>query len=480
MNYNILCLVYLLALFITACVKEDADITGSEREDGEDIEFTVPYSSSGWVTPAVTRGTVLADDRRVASIDALVYRVNENTGEETFAYYRRHTDLIQAVDGQGSFTIRLARSKSGEKYSVDFLASFSSNDINTLLNSVNIGDTRASVREKLTRGGSSVAVVSSTYLAAWSYIPPTVIDRDTDLGTVKLICAFVKLDLGLNWPSDAQPAEGLTNFKLSAIYMAVYGANAYMIPAPENYDMASGKVITPTVWPSIIGGTTTHRLIGNITDDYVMNGCYFFEQDVNRTNNNGQRFTLLVYGTVYDSEGTEIGLRYFPLRLKDPDNPDERLEYLRGHRYRVNITAIYGEGYTTVQDAMSADDDFGIAYDLLVNEEGDINHIVYNSSNFLGVSTVNESFSANGGSGEIMVLTDVPGGWTVSFEDEFGAAVTWITPTSATSGDKDQKAGVTYTVANYIYPTDRVAYAKFTAGVFEISTEIIQRGRSGE
>ncbi|MCD8102709.1 MAG: BACON domain-containing protein [Alistipes sp.] len=463
----------LAAVLLGSCVKEDIGYTDGVP-DGDEIEFTFSYTSPGMDAPG-TRTVISADDTKIEAVDVLAYKVDPVTGEEIFAYHRRHISVTYAGNGEGTFTVRLARSEGSEKYSFDLLANVTENDRNTYLGNISIGDDIVTVRSNITRGNAQVSVTTLGPLPHWAYIPPMEVDRDAVIGQVKFICSVARVDIGLNWPEDDKPAGGLPNFKFTTLAWSGYPAGGYLMPHPDNYDIATRMVTAPTLWSAM--NTSAPTLRTGITDDFFLRGCYIFEPDVNRIGSAGRVFCLIVGGPLYDSDGSEIGVRFFPLRLKDPNDPTKKLDYLKGHRYRINIIGINGPGYTTAALAAAAEDNFEITYELTVHEQGDINHVVYSSTNYLGISSISETFDAAGGSGELKVRTDVSEGWSVTFQDENGAQPSWITTSGPLSGAADATGSIAYTVApNSGDYSPRTAYARFKAGSLEISTRVHQNG----
>lgn len=160
----------LAAVLFGSCVKEEIGYTDG-APDGDEIEFTFSYTSSDMDAPG-TRTIISADDTKIEAVDVLAYKVDPVTGEEIFAYHRRHISATYNGNGEGTFTVRLARSEGSEKYSFDLLANVTDNDRSTYLGNISIGDDIVTVRSNITRGNAQVSVTTLGPLPHWAYIPP--------------------------------------------------------------------------------------------------------------------------------------------------------------------------------------------------------------------------------------------------------------------------------------------------------------------
>ncbi|MCD8262544.1 MAG: hypothetical protein LUD15_14590 [Bacteroides sp.] len=84
--------------------------------------MTFGYSVSG-ISLVEVRGVVMTEDRmntiEQGAIDVLVYGIDEDE-EEAFVCHRGVFDHVHNGTS-GTFKVRLAKSREGEKYSIDFL-----------------------------------------------------------------------------------------------------------------------------------------------------------------------------------------------------------------------------------------------------------------------------------------------------------------------------------------------------------------------
>ncbi|MCD7969322.1 MAG: hypothetical protein LUF87_03095 [Alistipes sp.] len=485
----ILTAVTIVMLLFAGCVKEDI-YTGTDGTEDE-IEFTFAFDTGPLRYDVTTRGVFIDEqiENRIKEIDIMVYEIDPDDGSEIFTYHRNPIALTYDWQtGKGTFTVRLARSQNGEEYSFDFLANCSQTLLDAMGGGYNYpsnyggpvsrGMTREEIQKSLRYNAATPDINSDTWFPFWAgYDQNFTVDFDTDFPALSFIRSFVKIDIGFNLDEN-NVAHGIENYKLKGIRAGNPPAGGLLLPLREN--IVGGVAIAPSVYATIESGTRI--LQSGITDDRVINGLYFYEPDVNALTSIGGSFCLVMHCEYTDPNTGTVSVRYYPLHLTQKEDPTKKQPLLRNHYYRVNILDIRSEGYSSVTTAAGIpfeNVNAGVNYELHVQEEGKINHIVYSPRYYLGISTIYESFNVNGAYAEMYVRTNVPLGWEVEFVDDVGAPATWVYPTDITSGSPDVTYTVDFTVENNAYSIPRTAFAKFTAGELEITAELYQPGRTG-
>ncbi|MCD8165730.1 MAG: hypothetical protein LUE93_06180, partial [Bacteroides sp.] len=123
-----------IGLFLYSCGDENLIEGGNTLDLGEEIEVTFGYSVSG-ISLVESRGVIVPEEIMntitEGAVDVLVYGIDEE-GDEAFSYHRKVFDHIHN-GASGTFKVRLAKSREGEKYSIDFLFNLSVNILNTAL-----------------------------------------------------------------------------------------------------------------------------------------------------------------------------------------------------------------------------------------------------------------------------------------------------------------------------------------------------------
>ncbi|MCC8133843.1 MAG: hypothetical protein LIP04_09950 [Tannerellaceae bacterium] len=466
--YKTAWLLCLLGLLLGGCTKEELN-EETDPIDSDEIEVQFQYAVPDFSVVATRAKT--ANEMAVSQVTVIAYEVGAQ-GEETLAYIRPGTISGSLVSNgvSGSFKVRLAKSKSGEKYTFDFLFNLRTTIDNSLA-SLTPGKTRREVQQALVHTTGVIRTVTAGSMPMWAGITEGMEVRpETSFPTLNLISSVARIDVGLNLDEN-DVAQGLTNFTFSNLYFYYLPSSGLYIP-DVNY-VAGNKVIAP----SLADPYSTNSSPTNLPVTANAITCYIFEPDVNYVSPNGS-FTLIVSGTYTDPDGT-TSTQYYPIRLMDPDDPEKKLPILRNHLYQMNIVSINGPGYTSDLLALRGGGDAeltgnatNITYDLHVQENGDINYVVYNKSNFLGVSTVYESRGSGANPIEVKVKTDVSGGWNVGVTDANGNAVSWLTCSPASSSLNTVTSATLTLTANS--SGSRTAYVTFTAGSLSITVEIEQ------
>ncbi len=290
-----------------------------------------------------------------------------------------------------------------------------------------------------------------------------------------MIRSVARIDIGLNLDSDDE-AGGLDNFTLTyAGY--IYGAKqSYLIPERENIN--GDHVIAPSYHSTY--QYTMHTTLQTATpgtainDDRAIGGMFPWDTRGDFSSDTSY-FCLIISGSYTDTEG-KTSTQHYRIVLVDPADPDKRLDILRNHKYRVNILSVDGPGYSSQAEAQSGISSNNIVYELSVHEEGNINHVVYSGTQYLGVSNVHSEHDGTAGTGEIKIKTNVTGGWRMAtvVDDNTGKTPTWITFTD-TSGGANTVGTASFTLTQNL-SDPRSAVVTFTTGALSIPVRILQNG----
>ncbi|MCC8035257.1 MAG: hypothetical protein LIO77_04895 [Rikenellaceae bacterium] len=455
-----------LAVLLGACVKEDPVEKG--EDPGDEVEVTFTYRVDGMSTLTQTR---LSDDleRKVETVYVFIYEVGTD-GVERLAYIRPSSNIsADLATGTGTFTTRLSKSRSTEKYTYDVLVNTELISASTITSSLDVGQTRQEVRElvKLTNTFPN----GITALPMWAGIKKEdaiTIDGSTSIH-LNFIRSVLRLDIGLNLGEMDDTAAGLSNFTLRSVYLQNGPGVGYYFPDPDNI-ASDGTVIAPSITPYTIYSTTNRTATG----DGIVGQWYIFEPDVNFINGYN-KFTIVLMGDYTDEDGV-TATYYYPIRLRDPNDPDKLLDMLRNHKYRINITAINGPGYDNLT-AASRGESMDIVFDLLVNAAGEINHIVYSDQYYLGVSQVLFEFPGTAlENGIIKIMTNMPNGWSVTLMDSDGNTPGPTEVRSVTSGSTSLNTIGTYTFTFQTANTSatKTYYVTVTANYLSIPVTIVR------
>ena len=166
-------------------------------------------------------------------------------------------------------------------------------------------------------------------------------------------------------------------------------------------------------------------------------------------------------------------------------NPQEYLDILRNHRYRVNITSVDGPGYKTEEEAFSSRP-INIKSEITVWNETPISNVVFNGQYVLGVSQSQFSFtkSAYTKSSEdnfVSIATDYKSnndtiqGWKVSsIVDGSGNPITDWLKTSESSGNAGVTTNMQLLLTENNTRQERKGYIHISAGRLSYVIEVNQ------
>ncbi|MCD8262545.1 MAG: hypothetical protein LUD15_14595, partial [Bacteroides sp.] len=244
------------------------------------------------------------------------------------------------------------------------------------------------------RGGYFSVSPFST-LPMWAGLEPQVIDEMSSFPNLDVIRNVARIDIGLNLDSN-DVAGRLGNFTLTSAGYICAANQSYYIPKRENIN--GDNVIAPS-YHSTYQYTTYNSLLkaSNTDNDKVIGGLFVY--DTRGDFSSGVYYFSLIIGGRYTDTAGNISTQYYRIVLVDPADPDKRLDILRNHKYRVNILSVDGSGYASEIEAQRGVPNNNIVYELSVHKEGQINHVVYSGSTYLGVSNVYSEHPGTPGTG---------------------------------------------------------------------------------
>ncbi|MCD8072752.1 MAG: Mfa1 fimbrilin C-terminal domain-containing protein [Alistipes sp.] len=462
---NILLSLTLLAGLLGACVKED--LAGGGADLGDEVEVNFTYRVDGMQTVSVTRITELYESN-LALAFIFVYEVGTD-GVERLAYIRPgNTISADRATGTGSFKCRLAKSRSNEKYTYDVLANV--NLTPNMLGGLQNGMTRQQIREYLSNPSYSPTSTMIAMSAGIKKEDAIVIDASTTLH-LNFVRSVLRVDVGLNLGENDETAAGLDNFTFTRLNIRSGAGIGYYIADPENI-APDGRVLAPSNTPYSPSLSNTYL----VTNNALIRECYLFEPDVNLVYSN-TTFVMVLEGTYTDENGVS-STRFYPVRLRDPNDPEKYLTLLRNHKYRINVKAITGPGYPDVVSAARGGE-LHIVYQLSVNSAGDINHVVYSGQEFLGVSQLYyEMPGSMAQMGEVKVMTSYAGGWTQKLTDADGNTPANNLFRASTSGNTSSNTvgTSTFTLVAQNISDPKTYYITFSAANLSIKVTVLQNG----
>ncbi|MDR0422676.1 MAG: hypothetical protein LBH72_06660 [Proteiniphilum sp.] len=415
----------LLAAEMGGCVAEYPEMDGRPAGNTEETTFTV--SVPGMKTPS-TRALSAAKEKEVSEIDVVIFK------NGAIAEYHRVAsgDISDAVEGGYLFKVRGV--ENAENMTVSVIAN-ASVEVSAALTAVTVDGSYAGAAKKDFLSALQVSNAMKWNTSAGNYwkipmygeadVTENIYNSPTP--TVRLTRMLAKVDVVNGVAPSGTPAEG--DFELTAVHVVNYNARGLVapkwemttgVPVPDatGANLPEGFDPDTRVWKE--GNELTYLL--NPGQTSLKNEIYLFESAALSSDLAAPAGTRLVFEGRYTSGGVTKSY-YYPADFTAPhDGQTGKTDYmpvLRNNRYLFMITEAAGRGYDRLGDAVAS---FGVMSNLkislIVVDETDIRHMVWNGEYFLGVSRKEVRMDADGGQGWVLrVSTNVADGWQATIED---------------------------------------------------------------
>ena len=401
-------------------------------EDREAVSMTLSVMVPG-PSVAATRSLKEADECSLRQVDVFVFRVEGQ--QEYFAY---HVAGVNIEDSEGTtkrFLVELKKSVEGELNRIVVIANAAA-EVKDALAQATPGVTKEEMLGKIVF--STQQRWNTTSSAAFTPLPmwgeqsqPLKITGETTgemLGTISLLRALARIDLGVNYSAGSFQGLGKT-FRIRDV--KVYNANALstIAPAAANFDPKQLRVLRPT----LASGTTVVKPAlayrHDVADFAFEREIYVGEADIKTKKNRDDRFCLVI-GGYYTADGaventtaeTWYRVDFFagaPDSTSEEDIASNCYDILRNHRYRLNIRSVKGPGYDTEEEAFNSQP-VNLETEILAWEEYDMNENTFDGQYQLTVDKGEVTLYEEGTLNPqlVKVFTDHALGWTAEVPEE--------------------------------------------------------------
>ena len=401
-------------------------------EDREAVSMTLSVMVPG-PSVAATRSLKEADECSLRQVDVFVFRVEGQ--QEYFAY---HVAGVNIEDSEGTtkrFLVELKKSVEGELNRIVVIANAAA-EVKDALAQATPGVTKEEMLGKIVF--STQQRWNTTSSAAFTPLPmwgeqsqPLKITGETTgemLGTISLLRALARIDLGVNYSAGSFQGLGKT-FRIRDV--KVYNANALstIAPAAANFDPKQLRVLRPT----LASGTTVVKPAlayrHDVADFAFEREIYVGEADIKTKKNRDDRFCLVI-GGYYTADGaventtaeTWYRVDFFagaPDSTSEEDIASNCYDILRNHRYRLNIRSVKGPGYDTEEEAFNSQP-VNLETEILAWEEYDMNENTFDGQYQLTVDKGEVTLYEEGTLNPqlVKVFTDHASGWTAEVPEE--------------------------------------------------------------
>ena len=370
-----------LLMLLAGCIRETLEYgdkgentidTGGDFSEGRLVTFRFDASQSAPDTKSLTPGAD-GEETAITTVDVLLFRGVEGSGQTGNDTFRGR--VAASSNGDGTWSAVLPKHE--QKALLVFIVNASDRVDAMMTGGVVRPDQsrKLEVMRNLTFDTSSPwDTETPRYLPMWTEKRIVISDNMAPLGPLKLFRAVARVDVGLKFKSPysddldaagADIAEGLSNFTLTKAIVCNIPQTSRLVPADGNISWGSAGEVEGIKSPSLVSGNQVSRL--EYLAEQESGGKYFFRQIYvgEQTNGNKQLVNrpCVIVGGRYEG-GAET---YYRLDFTKPAAADGTVSYydlIRNSRYRLNITAVTGNGYNNVDDALR-NESVNITYDVM-------------------------------------------------------------------------------------------------------------------
>ena len=311
---------------------------------------------------AANTGTTMDNDESASVIKSLCI-LQFNANGNAFGTLRYVGMGKETTPGSGKYSATLLQSvDSNDKYKLVILANFPDGDYGIFYRNM-VGKSYAEVQQACLSeeliGESNVPEFTAQPFPMFGIAKdgePQIINETMDLGTVSLVRAVARVDIGIG-TKDADSntwTKGKVPFGMTQIQIWKDGKQYAYMPAQNNFSSSAGALTING--PSPVGDTETKTYDGTdiINSTYCSEKIYLPEAD-------------LSWGEVYDAEHTNrlaiiVGGKYngsktetfYRVDFTYDEVSGAKMNILRNHVYQFTIKSVKAAGYNTAELAYNS------------------------------------------------------------------------------------------------------------------------------
>lgn len=472
--------VVLAVLGLSGCLRDNTDGCAVPADGNIILELHMPDSFKG-----KTRAT-LTDDEELAIdwLDVLVFQDNGG-GDEVFLYVTDTPEVVSDPVGSSSkaYKVSIRQSETGQKQKLVLLANMRT-EVRAALDEIAAGDSKEDVLERI-EFAVDTKWASGRALPMWGESPNSIIvTRNTQggaFGNIGMLYSVARVDVGINANDDWTAFGGVSNFNMMELFLFNVNDKGYAAP-----DAALWSQGLPTV-PADASQTMSHLFpldgTNTIWSDQSLMRSIYVPETANKSKNYSQVAYMIIAGEYRSPGGVVSGsAQYYRIDFYDrtKNNPSaNRLDLLRGHHYKINITGVEGEGdfdmdvakdrvVTRLTATINVWNEQGVRVDL--DSTGDVLEVSQSEFTFSGAER-NAASTDN----KLTVYTDIPGGWKVKeITDPEHFDISWLN-LSQTSGPGGTTSQLYITATAWTMPTPRYGRIVIEAGRWSYVVNVEQR-----
>ena len=386
-------LIIAVSVLAVSCMKDltKHDSPGNLAEDG--VKVTFRYGSNQ--LSSSTRALTFAQENEIEDINVLVFDNNDELVDilegKNVVVTTGDPLLDPKYSAEGTFSVIIRPSASAtDTYNLVVLAN-AETALMTAYGSLDVDDVTdkdyEDVIEALFVAVNSKLYPSGGIIPMWGESGQIEVKTGTTIDPLELTRAIARIDVGVGqasydavanqWEWDGEDASGeVIPFRLGSVYVIKPNDRFVIIPDVAELTAGNPTILTGTNAISMANSKSNFKFdaIAGVTSGsggYLTQNIYVPEADIlmgatgkSGDANHSNRMAIIV-GGYYDDSTTETFYRLD--FVKDGD----LMNVLRNHLYRFDITAVYGEGYPTVETAYDANS-FNMDFDIVDWDSNDM------------------------------------------------------------------------------------------------------------
>lgn len=312
---------------------------------------------------AANTGTTMDNDESASAIKSLcILQFNVINGN-AFGTLRHVGMGKETTPGSGKYSATLLQSvDNNDKYKLVILANFPDGDYGIFYRNM-VGKSYAEVQqaclsEELS-GESNVPEFAAQPFPMFGIAKdgdPQIINETMDLGTVSLVRAVARVDIGIG-TKDADSntwTKGKVPFVMTRIQIWKDGKQYAYMPAQNNFSSSAGALTING--PSPVGDTETKTYDGTdiINSTYCSEKIYLPEADLSWGEVYDAKHTnrlAIIVGGKYNGSKTET---FYRVDFTYDEVSGAKMNILRNHVYQFTIKSVKAAGYNTAELAYNS------------------------------------------------------------------------------------------------------------------------------
>ena len=437
-------LVSAMAMALTSCSRHDAyseEFPDDRKEqlEGDWVPLEFSFESSEMLTPQTRALSEIGENQ----INQSKTRMLVFAEDGKFVYEAKITSITPTVENQSEGQVKLlAKDSGGTKHTFVMLVNVDSSV------KVNSGDLISNVLKEFTF--KTDGTWSDGTLPMWGEVTAVVNHTESSvpqLGTIHLIRAVARVDIGLNLTKDGttqfnEKANGIEGVTLTSAHLYNTKQRGLVAPEKSNWDATNRKALQTSL-PTNITNIEPIDKSKYIQDDKLLLREIYLPEAANDNSTTTDYLTrpYIIVGLTVNNKETFYRIDYLKKNGDEPDATYEYLPLLRNNRYLVNITGVGGPGFDSTKDAQKGPA-ANIMYDVEMWDESQMTNVQYDGQYMLAVNPDKLTFYKDGGELTSTIQTSFPNGFSIEGLPE------WITheikPADPTKTGKTDEKIVTF------------------------------------